>query len=131
MQEVLNYLPEKIQDKIRENSADKLDKIEEIRLRLERPIILKYADGEKVIKYSVNLEEVISCLQAICENSIYTYQNQIAEGFVTIKGGHRVGISGSGVIENGKIITGVNGTLSLLKKVKLFLKLIPLLIKEL
>lgn len=104
MQEVLNYLPEKIQDKIREYSADKLDKIEEIRLRLERPIILKYADGEKVIKYSVTLEEVISCLQAICENSIYTYQNQIAEGFVTIKGGHRVGISGSGVMENGKII---------------------------
>ena len=104
MQDILNYLPEKIQDKIRENSVDKLDKIEEIRLRLERPIILKYADGEKVIKYSVTLEEVISCLQAICENSIYTYQNQIAEGFVTIKGGHRVGISGSGVMENGKII---------------------------
>lgn len=104
MEEVLSFLPEKIQAKIRENSEDKLQTIEEIRLRLERPIILKYADGEKVIKYSVNIEEIVSCLQAICENSIYTYQNQIAEGFVTIKGGHRVGISGSGVMEKGKII---------------------------
>lgn len=82
--------------------GDKLDKIEEIRLRLERPIILKFNDGEKVIKASVLTEEIISCLQAICENSIYTYQNQIANGFVTIKGGHRVGISGSGVMEERK-----------------------------
>ena len=56
--------------------GDKLDKIEEIRLRLERPIILKFNDGEKVIKSNVQTEEIISCLQAICENSIYTYQNQ-------------------------------------------------------
>jgi stage III sporulation protein AA len=90
MQEVLKYLPEQMQLKIKEESTDKLDKIEEIRLRLERPIILKYSDSEKVIKYSVTTEEIISCLQAICENSIYTYQNQISEGFVTIKGGHRV-----------------------------------------
>lgn len=102
MEEVLNYLPEKIREKIREQ--DKLEELEEIRLRLERPIILKYSGTEKVIKYSVTTEEIISSLQAICENSIYTYQNQIAEGFITIKGGHRVGISGSGVMENGKII---------------------------
>lgn len=104
MEEVLNYLPIKIKEKIMENSSDKLDEIEEIRLRLDRPIILKYSNGEKVIKYSVTIEEMISSLQEICENSIYTYQKQIAEGFVTIKGGHRVGISGSGVMENGKII---------------------------
>lgn len=88
MEEVLGYLPKEISDLIRENI--KLDKIEEIRLRLERPIIVKLSDGEKVIKYSMNTESMISCLQAICENSIYTYQNQIAQGFVTIKGGHRV-----------------------------------------
>ena len=40
----------------------------------------------------------------ICENSIYTYQNQIANGFITVKGGHRVGLSGSCVIEDGKVI---------------------------
>ena len=40
----------------------------------------------------------------ICENSIYTYQNQIANGFITVKGGHRVGLSGSCVVEAGKVI---------------------------
>lgn len=104
MKEILKYMPNKINEKITEGMQDKSEKVEEIRLRLERPIILKLNDGEKVIKYSVSTEEMISCLQAICENSIYTYQNQIAEGFITIKGGHRVGIAGSCVIENGKII---------------------------
>lgn len=102
MEKVLNYFPENIRNQIRENGN--LSEIEEIRFRLNRPIILKYKTGEKVIKYNIIKEEIISIMQAICENSIYTYQNQIAEGFVTIKGGHRVGISGSGVVENGKII---------------------------
>ena len=104
MKEILKYMPSKISSKIVENILDKASKIEEIRLRVDRPIILRMNDGEKVIKYSVSTEEMISVLQAICENSIYTYQNQIAEGFVTLKGGHRVGISGSCVVENGKII---------------------------
>lgn len=102
--EVLKYLPSKISQKILDNVPDKLENLEEIRLRLGRPIILKLVDGEKVIKYETSKEEMISALQAICENSIYTYQNQIAEGFVTIKGGHRVGIAGSCVIENGRVI---------------------------
>ena len=40
----------------------------------------------------------------ICENSIYSYQNQICKGFITIKGGHRIGITGSAVVEQNKII---------------------------
>ena len=65
---------------------------------------MKFNDCEKIIKYTVSTEEVLSTLQMICENSIYTYQNQIANGFITVKGGHRVGLSGSCVIEEGKVI---------------------------
>lgn len=61
-------------------------------------------NSEKIIKYNVLTEDILYCMQHICENSIYSYQNQISCGFVTIKGGHRVGISGSCVIEDGKII---------------------------
>lgn len=104
MNSILTYFPEKIQKKIAEEALDRFDKLEEIRIRVNKPIILKFNDSEKAIKYSVTPGEISSCLQLICENSIYSYQNQIAEGFVTVKGGHRVGISGSCVIENGKVI---------------------------
>ena len=65
---------------------------------------MKFNDCEKIVKYTVSTEDVLSSLQMICENSIYTYQNQIANGFITVKGGHRVGLSGSCVVEAGKVI---------------------------
>lgn len=104
MEEILSYFPSNIRNIIFEEIKDKFETLEEIRLRMNRPIILKFTDNEKAIKYSVSAEEINTTLQAICENSIYTYQNEIAEGFITIKGGNRVGISGSCVIEDGKVI---------------------------
>ena len=78
--------------------------VEEIRLRVNRPIILKTNSTNKILKYIVRIEDILETLEKVCENSIYAYQNQISNGFITIKGGHRVGISGSTVIENGKVI---------------------------
>lgn len=78
--------------------------LEEIRIRSNRPLILKFSDNEKIFDYIVTVEDLIETLQKICENSIYSYQSQICNGFITIKGGHRVGIAGNVVIENGKII---------------------------
>lgn len=100
---ILNYLPEKIEKLVTAEVLDQINKLEEIRLRVGQPIILKLNDNEKVIRHIVTSEEIITCLQNVCENSIYSFQNQIAEGFVTINGGHRVGITGSCVIENGKV----------------------------
>ena len=102
--DILKYFPEKIEKLILEEVSKDFDKLEEIRIRNGRPIILKMNDYEKIIKYNVITEEILYCLQHICENSIYSYQNQISCGFITVKGGHRVGISGSCVIENGKVI---------------------------
>ena len=78
---ILKYFPDKIEKKIAEEILDKMDCLEEIRLRIQRPIILKFNDCEKIIKYTVTREEILSCLQMICENSIYTYQNQICNRF--------------------------------------------------
>lgn len=104
LDEILGYFPEKLENKLNEEIKDKLDSLEEIRLRVNRPIVLKFRDTDKVIKYNVTTEDILSTLQILCENSIYSYQNQIAEGFITIKGGHRIGISGSCAIEDGKVI---------------------------
>ncbi len=100
--DILKYFPEKIKNVIEENLADL--NLEEIRIRNNKPIILKSSDQEKLIRYYPNSDEMMTILQLICENSIYTYQKQIAEGFVTLKGGHRVGLSGSCVMEKGEVI---------------------------
>lgn len=78
--------------------------LEEIRIRVGKPMILKFNAGEFITDYIVTQKDIISTLQIICENSIYSYQKEISLGFITVKGGHRVGITGNAVIENGKVI---------------------------
>ena len=104
MNSILKYFPDKLQNAINEQIKEKKEFLEEIRIRVNKPVILKFNEFEQITRYLVNSEEILDILQAICENSIYSYQKQISEGFVTLKGGHRVGITGSCVIENGKII---------------------------
>lgn len=100
--DILRYFPDNIRV-VLENEINNNLVIEEIRIRNSKPIILKLNNSEKIINYIVQTEDVLKILQSICENSIYSYQNQICEGFITIKGGHRIGITGSAVIENNKV----------------------------
>lgn len=81
--------------------------LEEIRLRVSKPLLLKFSNSEVLIQYIVSTEDVLETLQNICENSIYSYQNQICSGFITVNGGHRVGIVGNVIMQNGKI-TNIN-----------------------
>jgi len=100
MNNVLRYFPQKIKVAIEEEIKDMYDFLEEIRIRVDKPIILKFNNLQKIVRYKITPDEILNILQLVCENSIYSYQNQIANGFVTVNGGHRVGVSGSCVIEN-------------------------------
>lgn len=51
--------------------------LEEIRIRVNKPIILKIGQEDVVINYLTSSEEILEILGAICDNSIYTYQSQI------------------------------------------------------
>ena len=104
MEEVLEYLSENIKDEIIKALNKNIQGIEEIRLRTNKPIVIKNEKGNLVLSHIVTIEELLDTFQKICEHSIYSYQKQICEGFITIKGGHRVGLTGSCVIENKKII---------------------------
>lgn len=73
-------------------------------MRAERPIILKLRERDLILQYNITQAEILQIVERLCENSIYAYKNQICEGFITVKGGHRIGLTGSCVIENGKII---------------------------
>ena len=78
--------------------------LEEIRLRANKYLMLKFNKAEKIFDYIVTNQDLLETLQYICNNSIYSYQNQICNGYITIAGGHRVGITGNVVIENEKVI---------------------------
>lgn len=104
MKDILKYFPISIREVLEKELKQEENLLEEIRIRVRKPIILKFNFKEKIIRYLVTPEEILNILQLVCENSIYSYQHQIAEGYITLSGGHRVGISGSCVVENGKVI---------------------------
>ncbi len=102
MEEILNFLPEILKQKI---ISANMNNIEEIRVRTTKPVILKNNIEEKVLDYIISQEAVLQVLQRLCDNSLYSYQNQICEGFITLKGGHRVGVTGNAIIKDGKVAT--------------------------
>ena len=105
--EILRFFPISIYEilfDIFNKNEDILGGIQEIRIRAQRPILLKLRTTDLIVDYKVSQTEILQILERVCENSIYAYKNQICEGFITVNGGHRIGITGSCVIENGKVI---------------------------
>ena len=113
--DVLSYLPENLK-KILANTVKLLgDNVQEIRFRIGRPLIVGSLNGNFAILPNGNLSPAIGgayivtpsdvrvIFQLICENSIYAHMEDIRQGFITIKGGHRVGFTGRAVCNDKKI----------------------------
>ena len=92
--------------------------IQEIRLRAGRPIVIYMAGQELFLDrnghfvdspsraVSMQSEELESLLGHICHYSLYAFEDELRQGFITVKGGHRVGVAGQAVLENdGRIRT--------------------------
>lgn len=106
--QVLRILPERIKlevtDVIRRNNLD-YSKLTEIHLRIHQSVIVTYEYGKEYIIGGIHItaDDINYCLQMITKYSLYAYQDSIRMGFVTINGGHRVGVMGQAIVENGVI----------------------------
>jgi stage III sporulation protein AA len=115
--EVLKYMPKEIKTMIEEMPPLLLESMEEVRLRQNKPIILYGGGREYIINkngqlvfdpqnaYICKLEDIKNAVSLITNFSLYSFEDDIRNGFVTIDGGHRVGICGKAVLENGKVRT--------------------------
>lgn len=84
MNQVLSYFPHEIRKELEKYIL--IHNLEEIRIRNNRPIFLKLGQEEVKTNFVTNTENIIEILQKICDNSIYTYQNQICERIYYSKG---------------------------------------------
>ncbi len=101
----LNFLPHDIKNQT-----------QELRLRVNRPVSVCCTSGiyfltksgrltcspcgDMILAEKADIEE---SFRNICNYSIYSHQNEIKNGYITLSGGHRVGISGSAVFHEGAI----------------------------
>ncbi|WP_024615029.1 stage III sporulation protein AA [Clostridium sp. Ade.TY] len=81
------------------------DKIQEIRVKINKPIIIYTSKGEVISSIDINREEFNFIIKRIANYSIYAYEEELRQGFITLKGGHRVGLAGECVMENNKVKT--------------------------
>ncbi len=102
----LKNVPEDIQQNVRE-----------ICIRAEKPIIFICHNDYLFLRKDGNLtrninlplklatrDDIKDSIKAMCENSVYSYDDEIKNGFLTIKGGHRVGLCGTAVLSNNVIV---------------------------
>lgn len=112
--EILRILPKSISEIFEKINLD-YKKLTEIRLRANKPILINYENREYFIDscgellyimddaYVICEEEIRELVQYICNYSVYAYEEDIRQGFITIVGGHRIGLAGKVVLENDKV----------------------------
>lgn len=112
--DIIRYISKEIREIMLKIKPEKLEHFEEVRLRANKPLILQnyyddwFIDGEgNLVKdqknaFIVRQEEILKTLEIMSRNSIYAFQDDIKNGFLTLPQGHRVGIAGKTITE-GKI----------------------------
>ena len=81
------------------------DGMEEVRLRVGAPLYYIYKNKEYTAgsRFRVRREDVDETLQCAARSSLYAYGEEIRQGFLTVQGGHRIGVAGKTILENGHI----------------------------
>lgn len=100
--QIMNILSKDIKG-VLEQEQLRFDALQEIRLRAGYPIILLYDGKEKIIPVTVTERGIKETLDYVSNYSLYAYENELKQGFITVEGGHRVGMAGQVLIENGQV----------------------------
>ncbi|MBD5545320.1 MAG: stage III sporulation protein AA [Lachnospiraceae bacterium] len=101
--------------KLFEEAAGRIRDLREIRIRIDRPVLLYIKNEECYINglgqlipdldkaVSFTREEMEEIISYICKYSPYAYKEQLKQGFLTVAGGHRIGVAGEIVAEEDEI----------------------------
>lgn len=104
IKQIVQMFPRNIGQAIETALQSNSNQLEEIRLRLNREIELNFSNKVVWIPNSCFSEkDCIYVLNQLSEYSLYRLEDELREGYITIKGGHRVGLAGEVTTENGKL----------------------------
>lgn len=114
---ILPVLPANIRDMVATLPAQVKEQVEEIRIRQGRPLVLRISSADTFIKtgggltsrapeaYRATTDDMERVIQLLSGSSLYALEEELRNGFITLPGGHRVGITGKAVLDGGKIRT--------------------------
>lgn len=115
--DILTFLSQSIQEILKKTRID-YGKLQEIRLRCYKPLILNIdgkeywfdEQGKRTFDrnnaYLVSPQDIKETIEYVSDYSLYAYEEELRQGFLTIRGGHRVGVAGK-VVSEGEQIKGM------------------------
>ncbi|TKC19864.1 stage III sporulation protein AA [Robertmurraya kyonggiensis] len=103
MEQVLKMLPRRVVEQLEQLPPLLLNEVEEIRIRIHRPIEVAVKGAPRFLPYIVKEDDAIHLLNKISHFSIYTLEEELRRGYVTISGGHRIGLAGKVILEQGAV----------------------------
>lgn len=106
VEEILHVLPVSFRDSVR-SELQRQQSVQEIRLRTGRPVHL-LVNGQEIPLHGERIltaRDLQETMEFVSRFSMYAYEEEIRQGFLTIKGGHRVGIAGKAVLNQGMVKT--------------------------
>jgi stage III sporulation protein AA len=112
---ILSALPRRLSreiERISETYPDLSARLSEIRVRAGRMASLTVFGKNIPLSLTFTEEELSDAVRAFCRGSVYAYSESLAEGYITLPGGYRVGVSGRAVLDSGRVI-GVTDVTSL------------------
>lgn len=122
---ILPLLPPSIREAVSRLPAAVGSQAEELRIREGRPLEVIYGSRYAFIRrdgrtsgqageaYTATREDCARLLELLTRHSIYSFEEELKRGFITVEGGHRVGLSGRTVLEDSRVklirdVTGFN-----------------------
>ena len=112
---IIEYLPPQIRKYLEKLSIKQLQDLEEIRLRAGLPLCLRMSEGTYFLEekggFTQKLENAVclskddidKTLMILSKSSFYALDEELRRGYITLPGGHRAGLCGHAVLENGHI----------------------------
>lgn len=101
--DVLSYLPKELAQEV--SGLRRRESIQEIRLRSNRPASVSMAGSNEALRYIPPAGELEEIFRKILEYSVHSFKREIANGYITLKGGNRAGFYGTAVTDGNRIET--------------------------
>ena len=122
-QDILPALPLQVRNCVALMPPQLCANVQEIRLRVHNPLFIGTGTTQRMLgeaglfvtdakaAYSVTEKDCREALMLLAQHSLYAVEEQMRQGFITLQGGYRVGLSGFVVLQEGEIkrITDVVG----------------------
>lgn len=112
---ILALMPHSIKQILQKLPHSIKEEMEEIRIRTSRPLELvsqrwvKFVDStSSVVKevkhaYHPSTEDCKQILELLTHHSFYSFEEQLKQGYITVAGGHRIGLAGKTILVSGQV----------------------------